>query len=74
MDSEKEDGDDSLSKELGVSSSSSSQKDDTFHQDDIQRENEVLIKPDSKVDLLQKNRKWSPRNDAFFFSKFISFL
>ena len=75
MDSEKEDDDwgpdDSLAGELGASTS---QKDDSFNHDDLQRDKEVLIKPDSDIDLLPSNRTWSPRKDAFIFSKFISFL
>ena len=37
-------------------------------------EEEVFIKPDRQQPNLPANRKWSPRKDAFFFSKFVSFL
>lgn len=35
---------------------------------------EVFIKPDNLETNLPSDRKWSPRKDAFFFSKFVSFL
>ena len=37
-------------------------------------EEEVFIKPERQQPNLPANRKWSPRKDAFFFSKFVSFL
>lgn len=38
-------------------------------------ETEVLIKPDDKGKIIYPlDRKWSPRKDAFIFSKIISFL
>ena len=45
-------------------------------EDDKANELDVLIKPEKNNENLSKYpvRKWSPRKDAFFFSKYISFL
>lgn len=45
-------------------------------EDDQTNELDVLIKPEKNNENLSKYpvRKWSPRKDAFFFSKYISFL
>lgn len=68
--------DDALIKERDISNS---HKDELSHHDitdgeggDI--EDEVLIKPDEHIHELPANRKWSPRKNAFFFSKFISYF
>ncbi|XP_066923803.1 ATP-binding cassette sub-family C member 4-like [Clytia hemisphaerica] len=71
--------DDSIAKEKDVSSSF--QKEDNNSHLDFEdnskehlMEEEVLIKPDSKPPPDPDNRKWSPRRNAFFFSKFVSFF
>ena len=64
--------DDAIAKEK---SNSFSKRSDISDEDAYRTgEEEVFIKPDRKQSNLPANRKWSPRKDAFFFSKFVSFL
>ena len=68
--------DDAIAKELEITDS---QKNESFNQPDDHVDGdvdyEVLIKPDDEsVDNLPANRKWSPRENAFFFSRLVSFL
>ena len=72
--------DDSIAKEKDVSSSLQKEEDGSHldfednSKELLMEEEEVLIKPESNPPPESSDRKWSPRRDAFFFSKFVSFL
>ena len=66
--------DDAIAQEKSISFSRKSD----VSEEEISRigsgEEEVFIKPDLQKPNIPANRTWSPRKDAFFFSKFVSFL